>query len=883
MKMQRMFLGLLSAAFLLFLAACAVPLETPNEGGGKTGRVVISIAGGLSPAEAAENVALINRSLLPELGTLDYKLEFTRDGETVPTVSATITATTLTQDLEEGNYTLTVTAYKAGTSVPVAEGGVLLEVSAGQSVSVTVPLALCQAGTGYLDYVVALPAGMTLISGSLTLYPLSDGVEPVNIDLSGGLSGVEEVPSKYYRTQFSVYGSTGVEVKFIAKTTVLHIVDSFTTPAHYSLTAGDFADTTLYIAGNEAELDAALTAIKTVGEEDFTILVNANFASQPVSLADAGYNGKTITLRSTGGAHEISLASQGSLFTVGAAASEPAFILQDIILKGIADNSVPLVKIDNGALIMEDGAIITDNTGLEGGGVYIVEGTFTMQDSASVTGNTATEGVGGGVFSAGTFTMQDSASVTGNTVTEGLGGGVFSWGTFTMQDNASVSGNTASSDYSSCLGGGVYFEGSFTMQGNASVSGNTASASYSSYGGGVYFEYGNFTMQDNASVSGNTAAFGGGVYIGYGGTLIKTGGVIYGFDGGSVKNTAYVAGSAISFNKTRNRNAAVGPGLNFNSDFASGLWDDDFSGTELYIARNRTELLAALNDIKAATGTAFTILVTGGFSSSSIGLTDAGYSEKTITLRSCVSGVHEISLSSNGSLFTVGGSSVTGLILIFKDISLKGINSFPNPSNNASLIVVNGNTLVIKPGTLIRGNRIDPNTVLTSASGGGVDVSGGVLEMSGGAISDNYINAIGVPTSYYEADAYGGGVALRNGSTFSMSGGSISGNTARAASANFGSGHAYAVAWGGGIYADNTSYVFISDGVITGNATVAYSESTSTQVYAASSASSGGGLYVKNDNFEQTGGSVSGNTVTATATCSKTPAVSRGADNITLY
>jgi ABC-type phosphate/phosphonate transport system substrate-binding protein len=59
MKEKQIFVFTLFAAALaaLSLAACAVPLETPNEGSGKTGRVIISIAGGLSPAEAARNAA----------------------------------------------------------------------------------------------------------------------------------------------------------------------------------------------------------------------------------------------------------------------------------------------------------------------------------------------------------------------------------------------------------------------------------------------------------------------------------------------------------------------------------------------------------------------------------------------------------------------------------------------------------------------------------------------------------------------------------------------------------------------------------------------------------------------------------------------------------
>jgi hypothetical protein len=351
----------------------------------------------------------------------------------------------------------------------------------------------------------------------------------------------------------------------------------------------DFTGTGLYTAENQTELSATLTSIGTASETAFIILIIGDFSSPPVSIADAGYNGKTITLRSgISGVREISLASQGSLFTVGAADSEPVFILRDITLKGISGNNAALLRVDGGALIMEDRSLVTGNTNSSsrGGGVYFAGGTFTLRDSASVSGNTASsdsgdssDSYGGGVFMAGgTLAMQDNASVSGNTANSSasfyaysFGGGVYfeGGGNFTMQGSASVSGNTVNSSaiastimnwaaHSFAYGGGVDFEGggNFTMQDSASVTRNTA-YSYASgykntndsftYGGGVHFGGGgNFTMQDNASASGNTAnsaassnsgssnpgnrvSYGGGVYVA-GGTsaLIKSGGVIYG-------------------------------------------------------------------------------------------------------------------------------------------------------------------------------------------------------------------------------------------------------------------------------------------------------------------------------------------------------------------
>ena len=438
----------------LFFAACIDPLETSPQmpsgaaGGGKTGWVLVGIVdqeeGAADPAASPQA-----RTLLPSLGVFYYKLEFTQQGRSEPALTQTISGTTLTQELDPGNYTLTVTAYKTGTTVAVAGGDASLEVLAGQVVSVTVPLALTleQTGTGFLNYAVTLPQEITLTEGSLTLYPLSGDAAAVTIDVSGGLGGSETIPSGYYRLEFSIGGTIGGAGKFAAKTSVLRISDSLTTTVSYILTVADFNDTdAFYTAGNETEFASVLSAIRAAPETFAAISVTGDFSSPPVSLADMGYSGKTITLRGTGGGvREISLASQGSLFTVGAASSEPVLILQDITLKGISGNNAALVRVDKGALIMEGDSLVTGNTnngytGIRGGGVYVAGGTFAMKGSAAVSGNAVTiirssasnvYSYGGGVYVAGgTFAMEDSAVVSRNTVSaSGTGtSNVYSYG-----------------------------------------------------------------------------------------------------------------------------------------------------------------------------------------------------------------------------------------------------------------------------------------------------------------------------------------------------------------------------------------------------------------------------------------------------------------------
>jgi hypothetical protein len=548
-------------AVLCFLACTLEPPQAVSGtvgstsgagGGGKTGWVIINIA---APGEA-----VASRTLLPTLGSVyyKYKLEFTRQGEIEPALTLNyITDVTLEQELDPGDYTLTVTAYKDDTSDAVAGGSVPVTVLTGEVSQVTVPLFLLKSGTGMLNYTVTLPVEITLTKGLLTLYPLSSVAASISIDLSAGLSGVETIPSGYYRIQLFIGGAG----KSIAKTGVIHINDFYETTASYTLTSDDFTDTELFVVENSTQLGNALTTIRGASGRVFTILANASFYSAPISITDSGYTGKTITLRGIGDPREISFSSQGSLFTVGSASSAPVFILRDIVLKGNASNNAALLKVDSGSLIMESGAVVTGNTAssYNGSGVYVSSGTFIMNggEISDNTASTTTSSYGGGVYvSSGTFTM-NGGEISGNTTYSfwsdwnSCGGGVYvSSGTFTMS-GGEISGNTSGTggvcvSYSGIFtmdggeingntssdGGGVgVYSGTFTMNGGE-INGNT-----SSDGGGVYVSSGTFTMSDG-EISGNTASSdGGGVYV-YSGTFTMNGGEING-------NTAYYDGGGV--------------------------------------------------------------------------------------------------------------------------------------------------------------------------------------------------------------------------------------------------------------------------------------------------------------------------------------------------
>jgi hypothetical protein len=265
------------------------------------------------------------------------------------------------------------------------------------------------------------------------------------------------------------------------------------------------SNTVPYNARTSEELTTALSAIQSSAEDNFTITVTADLSIDPVSLTDAGYSGKTITLKGDRSERTMSLSSTGSLFTVG---SGVTLILENnITLMGRSDNIDSLVKVDSGNLIMNNGAKITGNTTSSGGGgVHINSGDFTM-NGGSITDNEVlanNHNGGGGVYiNNGTFTINNGdissnrASSTNAYVDVGGGVCVMEDGTFIM-NGGKIRDNTASvSGYYADAGGGIWLidSGIFSMTGGE-ISGNTASSSYSSItfaGGGVCMNSGTLT------------------------------------------------------------------------------------------------------------------------------------------------------------------------------------------------------------------------------------------------------------------------------------------------------------------------------------------------------------------------------------------------------
>ncbi|MDR1174948.1 MAG: hypothetical protein LBK83_05700 [Treponema sp.] len=292
-----------------------------------------------------------------------------------------------------------------------------------------------------------------------------------------------------------------------------------------------------------------------------------------------------------------------------------------------------------------------------------------------------------------------------------------------------------------------------------------------------------------------------------------------------------------------------------------------------YIVTNSTEFAAALSAIQGAgANLRFPIIATADISLAPQDLSLAAYADKTVVLTGN-DPARTLSLSSEGSLFTVGAD----VALELENIVLQGISA-----NTAPLITVTadgklavktggkitGNTYTITTGDTggagvfvssgeleIAGGEINTNIVtssgsITNALGGGILVDNGSVVMTGGAIRGNTITSIHTG----DGNSQGGGIYIRNGSSFEMSAGKIEGNSINSQSTNQGD----AVA-GVGVCILNSVFR-LSGGLIRNNTASNYADSLWSESY-------GGGVYIISDSLPSTfvmeGGIISGNSLTS--------------------
>ena len=388
--------------------------------------------------------------------------------------------------------------------------------------------------------------------------------------------------------------------------------------------------------------------------------------------------------------------------------------------------------------------------------------------------------------------------------------------------------------------------GNLVMNTGVRITGNTTSTT-ANVGGGVRVNSGGtFTMHDG-EISANATTWdgGGGVHVVSGGVFNMRGGVITnnnsGWNGGGVFNSgAFRISDGVIFGNTAEedlRNIASSSGASFfnNGTAQRGTFDAEGAFTQLSTISTSNATIRAVNgvlqmpteeslvgqfawlrDFSQSNGEYAIEIGNENLTPAQTGL-PTGRSNLTITLWNSEA-MRAISLSANGSLFTVG-SGVT--LVLDGNVTLLGrtYGGFDVTNNTQPLVVVNsGGNLVMNAGVRIMGNT---NTTATSSSvGGGVRVNnGGTFTMHGGEILENASTgwngdgggvhvewngtfAIHGGTIHNNNSARdGGGVHIASGGTFNMRGGRIFNNSA---SSN-----------GGGV--SNSGTFRISDGTVYGN------------------------------------------------------------------
>ena len=279
---------------------------------------------------------------------------------------------------------------------------------------------------------------------------------------------------------------------------------------------------------------SSLTEITNAGYYYLTADVTLDQTWTPADGTVLDLNGHSITMQQEGDA--IKVTSSFTLTDCKGGKTEYGKITHKTGVNGRGVDIKPATT-GGAATFTMYGGEISGNTALSstsgvthGGGVRVNDYRSTFQMLGGIITNNQAPNGGGGVFiDGGKFELSGNAVISKNTAKNGSGGGVYMYGSsvsgalneFIMSGNATIAENTATAiTATNGKGGGVYMNSAptFTMNGG-SICKNTATGD----GGGVYVD-GMFTMTKGTIGSdytgkGNTATYGGGVYIGSGGTF----------------------------------------------------------------------------------------------------------------------------------------------------------------------------------------------------------------------------------------------------------------------------------------------------------------------------------------------------------------------------
>ncbi|MDR1470028.1 MAG: hypothetical protein LBT00_12135 [Spirochaetaceae bacterium] len=210
---------------------------------------------------------------------------------------------------------------------------------------------------------------------------------------------------------------------------------------------------------SNASNDSAIDMIEAAKAEQGVFLYCEDAGTENVKLDkdDISVNGLTLDLNNTSPARVVIDGGGRVIDLTGIPTSKPLIIvnagvtltLRNITFKGlkkggedVGNNTASLIQV-SGTLILDNGAVITNNvTSSGGGGVRVYMGNLIMENGSEVSNNTSSAGGGVYVFN-GTFSM-NGGTISGNTaVTYGGGVSVAGSSTFTKTGNSIIYGANA--------------------------------------------------------------------------------------------------------------------------------------------------------------------------------------------------------------------------------------------------------------------------------------------------------------------------------------------------------------------------------------------------------------------------------------------------------
>jgi hypothetical protein len=353
------------------------------------------------------------------------------------------------------------------------------------------------------------------------------------------------------------------------------------------------------------------------------------------------------------------------------------------------------------------------------------------------------------------ISVKNGAQITlngnGHTITQAADTTIFyiSYGASLTLENITILGD---SDYSDSA---IEVLGTLVMEAGAVIRGFNANS-----GAAVYVDAGHFEMHDGL-IAGNTATDfgGGGVHIrGSEASFAKTGGIIYGSDGGADANTAAAGnghGHAVevydaNYNTVAYRDSTLGVGDNLSVTLngggytiatQTGDWND--------VLLAPANFVSTLNGLTSGT---HTYTLTGDVTlTTPIVLNTSGVN---IILRGTNPLGENFTVTQGADIvpFTIGSGALT-----LQNIKLQGDSDYSGGRG----VYVGGGTFTMKAGAEIRGFKAN--------GGAGVAVGGGgTFLMQGGVIAGNHATN--------GNDGYGGGVDITGANaTFTKTGGIIYG------------------------------------------------------------------------------------------------------------